>query len=77
MPLIIFPLQTIRVVFRLLFAVPLVILAIDGVRPHHHINDTMYVQSMSGFSTRAYSFPTSQVWNRYVLNIAKDKTPFQ
>lgn len=35
-------LNTIRVVFRLLFAVPLVILAIDGVRPHHHINDTMF-----------------------------------
>ncbi|KAF8267483.1 hypothetical protein EI94DRAFT_1581058, partial [Lactarius quietus] len=35
-------LNTIRVVFRLLFAVPLCILAIDGVRPHHHINDVMY-----------------------------------
>ncbi|KAH9058245.1 hypothetical protein EDB87DRAFT_1685564 [Lactarius vividus] len=35
-------LNTIRVVFRLLFAVPLFILAIDGVRPHQHINDTMF-----------------------------------
>jgi len=35
-------LNTIRVVFRLLFAVPLCILAIDGVRPHHHINDVMF-----------------------------------
>ncbi|KAH8994605.1 hypothetical protein EDB92DRAFT_2102572 [Lactarius akahatsu] len=35
-------LNTIRVVFRLLFAVPLFILAVDGVRPHQHINDTMF-----------------------------------
>jgi hypothetical protein len=35
--------QTIRVVFRLLFAVPLLVLAIDGIRPHHHINETLYV----------------------------------
>ncbi|KAI0061911.1 hypothetical protein BV25DRAFT_714306 [Artomyces pyxidatus] len=34
-------LNTIRVVFRLLFALPLLILAADGMRPHQHINDTM------------------------------------
>jgi hypothetical protein len=35
--------QTIRVVFRLLFAIPLVILSIDGIRPHHHVNESLYV----------------------------------
>jgi hypothetical protein len=29
------------VVFRLLFTVPLLILGVDGVRPHHHINESM------------------------------------
>jgi hypothetical protein len=35
--------QTIRVVFRLVFAIPLIILSIDGIRPHHHINESLYV----------------------------------
>jgi hypothetical protein len=35
-------LNTIRVVFRFLFTVPLLILGIDGVRPHHHINENMF-----------------------------------
>lgn len=35
-------LNTIRVVFRLIFAVPLFILAVDGLQPHHHINDVMF-----------------------------------
>ncbi|KAJ2928632.1 hypothetical protein H1R20_g8430, partial [Candolleomyces eurysporus] len=35
-------LNTIRVVFRYLFTVPLLILGIDGVRPHHHINEKMW-----------------------------------
>ena len=34
-------LQTIRIVFRLLFTVPLLVLGIDGVRPHHPINESM------------------------------------
>ncbi|EGO00608.1 hypothetical protein SERLA73DRAFT_51272 [Serpula lacrymans var. lacrymans S7.3] len=34
--------QCIRVVFRFLFTVPFVILGIDGVRPHQHINDKMF-----------------------------------
>ncbi|KAF8058703.1 hypothetical protein FPV67DRAFT_1720777 [Lyophyllum atratum] len=34
-------LNTIRVVFRFLFTVPLLILGVDGVRPHHHINESM------------------------------------
>ncbi|KAH0828966.1 hypothetical protein J3R83DRAFT_2396 [Lanmaoa asiatica] len=34
-------LNCIRVVFRFMFTVPLVILGIDGVRPHQHINDKM------------------------------------
>ncbi|TFY75899.1 hypothetical protein EWM64_g8113 [Hericium alpestre] len=33
--------NTIRVAFRFLFAAPLLILAIDGIRPHQHINDNM------------------------------------
>jgi len=35
-------LNTIRVVFRLLFAIPLIILSIDGIRPHHHINESFF-----------------------------------
>ncbi|RDB25145.1 hypothetical protein Hypma_007400 [Hypsizygus marmoreus] len=35
-------LNTIRVVFRFLFTVPLLILGVDGVRPHHHINESMF-----------------------------------
>ncbi|KAF9486076.1 hypothetical protein BDN70DRAFT_870591 [Pholiota conissans] len=34
-------LNTIRVVFRYLFTVPLLILGVDGVRPHIHINESM------------------------------------
>ncbi|KAF5320882.1 hypothetical protein D9619_001609 [Psilocybe cf. subviscida] len=34
-------LNTIRVVFRFLFTVPLLILGVDGVRPHNHINESM------------------------------------
>ncbi|KJA28832.1 hypothetical protein HYPSUDRAFT_128746 [Hypholoma sublateritium FD-334 SS-4] len=33
--------QTIRVVFRYLFTLPLLILGADGVRPHTHINESM------------------------------------
>ncbi|TEB37614.1 hypothetical protein FA13DRAFT_1726725 [Coprinellus micaceus] len=35
-------LNTIRVVFRFMFTVPLLILGIDGVRPHHHINENPF-----------------------------------
>ncbi|KAI0301765.1 hypothetical protein B0F90DRAFT_295561 [Multifurca ochricompacta] len=35
-------LNTIRILFRLLFAVPLCILAIDGIRPHQHVNDSLF-----------------------------------
>lgn len=35
-------LNTIRVVFRLLFTVPLLILGVDGVRPHHDVNESMF-----------------------------------
>jgi len=34
-------LNTIRVLFRFLFTVPLLILGVDGVRPHTHINESM------------------------------------
>lgn len=33
-------LNTLRVVFRFLFVAPLLILAIDGVRPHQHVNES-------------------------------------
>jgi hypothetical protein len=35
-------LNNIRVVFRFLFTVPLAILAIDGIRPHVHINNKQF-----------------------------------
>lgn len=41
-------LNCIRVFFRFLFTVPLVILGIDGVRPHQHINDNMFATDLLG-----------------------------
>ncbi|TFK92000.1 hypothetical protein K466DRAFT_573336 [Polyporus arcularius HHB13444] len=35
-------LNCLRVVFRLLFVVPLLVLAIDGVRPHQHVNESPF-----------------------------------
>ncbi|KAG6836195.1 hypothetical protein H0H93_010461 [Arthromyces matolae] len=35
-------LNMIRIFFRFLFTLPLLILGIDGVRPHHHINESMF-----------------------------------
>ncbi|KAG6877906.1 hypothetical protein C0993_002391 [Termitomyces sp. T159_Od127] len=35
-------LNTIRVFFRLLFTIPLLILSIDGIRSHHRINENMF-----------------------------------
>ncbi|KIJ95105.1 hypothetical protein K443DRAFT_639687 [Laccaria amethystina LaAM-08-1] len=34
--------QMIRVVFRFLFIIPILILGVDGVRPHHHINESVF-----------------------------------
>ncbi|KAF7980144.1 hypothetical protein HWV62_39589 [Athelia sp. TMB] len=34
-------LNTLRIVFRFLFCLPLVALGIDGVRPHQHVNENM------------------------------------
>jgi len=34
-------LNTLRVLFRFLFVLPLVALGIDGVRPHQHVNESM------------------------------------
>ncbi|KAG6918880.1 hypothetical protein DXG01_010944 [Tephrocybe rancida] len=46
-------LNMIRVVFRFLFTVPLLILSVDGVRPHHHINESMlwtdFLVMLAGF----------------------------
>lgn len=41
-------LNCIRVFFRFLFTVPFVILGIDGVRPHQHINDKMFFTDLLG-----------------------------
>ena len=35
-------LNCIRVFFRFLFTVPFIILGVDGVRPHQHVNDNMF-----------------------------------
>ena len=35
--------QTFRIFFRCLFVVPLFILACDGLRPHQHVNENMFV----------------------------------
>jgi len=35
-------LNTLRIIFRFAFTIPLVILGIDGVRPHQHINESMF-----------------------------------
>ncbi|KAF8885982.1 hypothetical protein BD779DRAFT_1673425 [Infundibulicybe gibba] len=46
-------LNTIRICFRFLFVVPLLILGVDGVRPHVHINDKMvwtdFLAVLAGF----------------------------
>ncbi|KAJ7286851.1 hypothetical protein C8J57DRAFT_1282187 [Mycena rebaudengoi] len=34
-------LNQIRVIFRFIFVVPFIILGIDGLKPHHHINESM------------------------------------
>ncbi|EIM80847.1 uncharacterized protein STEHIDRAFT_30172, partial [Stereum hirsutum FP-91666 SS1] len=34
-------LNAIRVMFRFLFAAPLLILAVDGIRPHQHVNESL------------------------------------
>lgn len=41
-------LNCIRIFFRFLFTVPFVILGIDGVRPHQHINDKMFPTDLLG-----------------------------
>lgn len=41
-------LNCIRVIFRFLFTVPFVILGIDGIRPHQHINDNMFATDILG-----------------------------
>ncbi|KAG6382144.1 hypothetical protein JVT61DRAFT_788 [Boletus reticuloceps] len=41
-------LNCIRVVFRFLFTVPLVILGVDGIRPHQHINGKMLPTDLLG-----------------------------
>ena len=33
--------QCIRVFFRFMFCIPLLILGADGIQPHEHINDSM------------------------------------
>jgi hypothetical protein len=35
-------LNTVRIIFRFLFVLPLLVLAIDGVRPHQHVNESMF-----------------------------------
>ncbi|KAI0774854.1 hypothetical protein BD413DRAFT_611848 [Trametes elegans] len=35
-------LNCLRIGFRLIFVVPLLILAVDGIRPHQHVNDKMF-----------------------------------
>ncbi|KAG6889245.1 hypothetical protein C0995_002457 [Termitomyces sp. Mi166 len=46
-------LNMIRVFFRFLFTVPFLILSIDGIQPHHHINENMlwtdFLAMMGGF----------------------------
>ncbi|KAF8434305.1 hypothetical protein L210DRAFT_2598249 [Boletus edulis BED1] len=41
-------LNCIRVVFRFLFTVPLVILGVDGIRPHQYINEKMLPTDLLG-----------------------------
>jgi len=41
-------LNIIRVIFRLLFLVPILILSADGLRPHHHVNENMFATDFLG-----------------------------
>lgn len=36
-------LNTLRVIFRFIFVVPLLLLGVDGIRPHQHLNESMAV----------------------------------
>ncbi|KAI0273072.1 hypothetical protein BGY98DRAFT_1099565 [Russula aff. rugulosa BPL654] len=52
-------LNSVRTFFRVLFAVPLFILSIDGIRPHHHVNEsifaTEFLSMLAGFSVMVSS----------------------
>jgi CO dehydrogenase/acetyl-CoA synthase alpha subunit len=48
--------QAIRVAMRFLFAVPLLILAVDGVRNDHHINENMLATGICTFCVDATNF---------------------
>ncbi|KAI6043500.1 hypothetical protein EDC04DRAFT_2522275, partial [Pisolithus marmoratus] len=41
-------LNYIRILFRFLFTIPFIILGVDGVRPHQHINDKMFPTDLLG-----------------------------
>ena len=47
------PLQTIRVIFRFLMVIPLLILGFDGVTPHHHVNSSRCVKLLSYLFSRS------------------------
>ena len=60
--------QTIRVVFRFLFTVPLAILAIDGVRPHAHINQNSFATGATCYF--AHSMHTDGYNSDFLVMIA-------
>jgi len=43
-----YELNVVRIIFRLLFVLPFVILGVDGVRPHVHVNENMFATDFLG-----------------------------
>lgn len=48
--------QSIRVVFRFLMVIPLLILGFDGIAPHHHVNASKYVALVLWFVRSAHGY---------------------
>ncbi len=57
--------------FRFLFCVPLLVLGIDGLRPHHHINESMALtgrsQDDSKFSVGTFLMLYNQISDLLVI----------
>ncbi|KAH9846485.1 hypothetical protein C2E23DRAFT_852460 [Lenzites betulinus] len=79
-------LNCLRIVFRLAFVCPLLVLAVDGIRPHQHINESMIWTELlacisaigcviSSAITLVVFFPRSVESELQSRNATREKTP--
>ncbi|KAI0828053.1 hypothetical protein BC628DRAFT_1317198 [Trametes gibbosa] len=79
-------LNCLRIVFRLAFVCPLMVLAVDGIRPHQHVNETMlWTELLTSISavgcvissaiTLVVFFPRSVESEIQSRNATREKTP--